>query len=127
MAGAHLSFDLRDLLAAAVDSRLFLSAVLSDLFEGAPVSVELGLLSAQGLPALDDDVGVLGIKLDFAADTLGYFGGRERGPASQEGIVNQLAALGVVQYRAPHEIHRLLRRVIVLRLVTAAHDELRRG
>src|SRR5262249_39310115 len=45
--------------------------------------------------------------------------------AAQEWLINQFAALRMVQDRAPHQFNRLLRRVIELVFVGAAHDELR--
>jgi hypothetical protein len=46
---------------AALDSCRFLSALVRDLIEGGAVAVERGFLSGQGLPALHDNVDVLGI------------------------------------------------------------------
>src|SRR5215469_6771403 len=59
-------------------SFLRLLAFLRDLFEGAPVTVQLGFLSIKRLPALHDHVYVLRIEFDTAADTLSEFCGGER-------------------------------------------------
>ena len=64
-------------------------------------------------------VDVLRIQLDAEADALGQFRGRQRGAAAEERIVNQFAALEVVQDRAPHQLDRLLRGVIELLLVAS--------
>ena len=90
-----------------------------DLLERSAVAVERGFLARQRLPALDHDVHVLRIQLDSAADALGEFRGRQRRAAAQERLVHQFAALGVVQDRAPHQLDRLLRRVIELLLVAS--------
>ena len=93
----------------------FRSSAICSNVRPSPSSV--ASLPLQFLPALDDDVNVLRIELDAVADALGEFGGGQRGAAAQERLVHQLAPLGVVQDRAPHQIDRLLRRVIELLLV----------
>jgi hypothetical protein len=52
MPGPKLGFDGRNLLAAAVDSRGHLPALLADLVEGASVAVKRCLLSRERLPSL---------------------------------------------------------------------------
>src|ERR1700680_4901330 len=98
MAGADLSFDLRDLLAAALDSYWRFSVTFwRNLGERSAISVELGLLPSQLLPALDDDIDVLGIKLHSVADPLVQLRGRECGAGAQERIVNEFSAPEMVQ------------------------------
>src|SRR5258708_27880853 len=48
-------------------------------------------------------------------------------PLAQEGLVHQLATLGVIQDRAPHQIYGLLGGVVVLFFIRSAHDELGGG
>src|SRR5262249_56631742 len=102
MAGAKLRLEDRNLLAAASDSYCRLSAFVGDLFEGAPVAVQFGLLARERLPALDDHVYVLRIELDAQTHALGQFRGRQGGPTAQEWLVDQFASLGMVQDRATY-------------------------
>ena len=75
-----------------------------DLFEATAISLEFGLVAAQLLPALYDDVHVLRIEFNSATRAAGQFSGGQRGAAAQERLVNQLATLGMVQDRAPHQL-----------------------
>ena len=61
MPGAELTLDVRDLLAAARDSRRPLPTFRGDLLERASVAVKLGLFARQRLPALHNDIDVLRI------------------------------------------------------------------
>src|SRR5579862_3506552 len=126
MATADPKLDIRNFPAAALDSRGILAALLGDLLERPPIPIERRFLAGQLLPALDDHIDVLRIQLDAVADALGYLRGSECGPAAKKRLVNQLATLGVVQDRPPHQLNRLLRRVIKFRFFRSAHDELRR-
>src|ERR1017187_1416497 len=127
VASQKLSFDGRDLPAAARDSREHVPAFLSDFLERAPVAIELGFFAGQRLPALDHYVNVFGIQFDAAADPLSEFGGGQRRTAAQEWLIHQFAALQVVENRAPKKIDGFLRGMIEFLLVRTAHDELRRG
>jgi len=62
--------------------------------------------------------------LDAAADALRQFRGGERRTASEKRVIDQVASFGVIQDRAPHQIHRFLRWVIKFFFVRSAHDEL---
>src|SRR5262249_33636860 len=99
---------------------------LCDIRKGPSVPCQDYFLTAELLPTLDRDVDILRIDLDAAADSLGDLGGRQCRPTAEEGLIDKFAALGVIQDRAPHEIHRLLGRMVVLLLFGAAHDELGR-
>jgi hypothetical protein len=69
------------------------SALASNLLEAPSIVGKRGGFAAQLLPALDDDVHVLLIEFDSAADPPGEFRGGERGTASEERIIDQLARL----------------------------------
>src|SRR3954453_19491990 len=127
MPSSDLRFDFRDLAAAAIDSCGSLLPLFGHLFERAAVVFEFCLLARKSLPALQDDVNILRVELDSAADPLREFRGGQRCPAAKEGLVHQLPTLYVVQDWAPHEIDRLLSGVVILLFVGAAHDELGRG
>src|SRR5947208_520991 len=103
MARPELGFDVRDLPAAALDSCGPLPALLADLLEGPSIALELRLLPAERLPPLDDDVDVLRVQLHPAADPFRQLRGSEGRAAAEERLVNQLAALGVVQDGAAHQ------------------------
>src|SRR5262249_20404202 len=95
--------------------------------EGPSVAIEHGFLARLLLPAEHRDVAVLRILLDSVANPLSRLGGRESRSAADERVINQFAAPGVVQDRAPHQLDRLLRRVVEFFFVGATHDELRGG
>jgi len=60
----------RNLPAAAIDSCRGSQPVGLDLLERPAISLESRLLPCQFLPALDDDVDVLGVQFDAAADAV---------------------------------------------------------
>jgi hypothetical protein len=88
MAGTDLSFDIRYLPAATLDSfgRLSLS---SEFLKCPTIGVEFGFLAAECLPTLHDHVYVLRVQLEPKANTLGQFRGRQRRATSQERIVRR--------------------------------------
>src|SRR5579862_1630465 len=67
-----------------------------DLLEGTTIPVTGSLLAGQRLPAQDRDIDILWIKLQAVADAVGQFRRRERGPAPQERLIDQLATASVV-------------------------------
>src|SRR4051812_42015020 len=81
-------------------SRGPLQPILGNQVKGAPITFERGLLSAQLLPALDHNIGILGIEIQSAANALAELRRRERRPAAQKWVIHQFAALSVVQDRA---------------------------
>jgi len=126
MSCAELSLDIRSLPAATRDSCGRLSPLLCDFVERPPVAVERCLLSAQRLPPGNYDVDILRIELYADTNALRQFGGGECSARSEEWVIYQLSSLGVIQDRTPHEFDGLLRRVIELLLVRAAHNKFRR-
>src|SRR5437588_12390425 len=114
VAGPQLRFDFRDLLTAASDSRALLLARVRNLFEGPTIAFESRFLPAQGLPALNNDVHVLRIQFYPTARPFGDFGCGERRATTEERFVDDCPAFNMVQDRAPHEVDRLLRGMIVL-------------
>src|ERR1017187_758773 len=126
MPRAKFALDVGDLLAAARDSCCPDPAFLGDLLERPPVAIEPGFLAGKRLPALDHYINVFRIDFDAAADALSEFGGGQRRAAAQEWLVHQLAALQVIEDRAPENIDGFLRRMIEFLLVRTAHDELGR-
>jgi hypothetical protein len=88
MPASGLRFDLRDLAAAARESRSLLQSFVGNFVERAPVSVEAGLLVAQTLPSQNSNVDKLRTELDGATHALCEFGGSQRRSASEERIVN---------------------------------------
>ncbi len=116
-------FDSRNLGLTARDSFVCLVALLSNFFERPPICLESRFPARQILPSGDNGIHVLRIQLDPVTDPLGGFRGCQSSAASEKGLVHRFAALGVIQQRAPHQIHRLLRWMIVLLLIGAAHDE----
>src|SRR5882724_8830712 len=97
MPGQKLSLDPRNLPAAALDSCRFLPPLLRDLVERAAVAFKRCFLAGQCLPALDDHIRVLRIKLQPIADTLGQLRGREGCPATKERVIYQFGAPEVIQ------------------------------
>ena len=73
--GPYFGFDGRDLAAAAGDSCGLPQTFLGHLLERAAVARESGLATREGLPTLDHDVHILGIKLQPVANTLRQLGG----------------------------------------------------
>jgi len=113
MAGTNLRFDGCDLAPATSESRRYLLALLGDLVERAPVAFEDRLLTAQCLPPLDRYINVFRIKLYAPADTLGNLGSSQRCSRSEERVIHRLATLRMIQQRAPHQIDRLLGRMVL--------------
>ena len=105
---------------AAIPKR---SAFICSNVRPSPSSVAFS--ARQPLPPLDNDVNVLRIELQSAADALGQFSRGERGAAAKKWLVDQVAKLGVIQDRATHQRDGFLRGVIEFLLIRAAHDELR--
>jgi hypothetical protein len=123
MTGADLFFDGGNLRTATGDSSGLLPPFLGDFVETAAIALQRCLTARQTLKALHYHVDILGVQLYSVADALGDFRGGERGTRSEEGLVHSFAALGVIQQRAPHEFHWLLRRVIELLLIGASEDK----
>src|SRR5207253_1945827 len=116
-----------DLAAASRDSCDDPQPLSLDLGERAAIRVELRLAPTEILPALNDAIHVFGIKLDAVADALAHFRGDERRSRAQERVVHNGSALGVIEDGLAHQLNGLLRRMVDLLLLRAAHDELRRG
>ena len=72
-----------------------------------PSPLESCLLARQLLPALHDHVGILRVQFDAVTNALRDFSCGQRGATSQERLVNQFAAIGVVEDRTPHQFHGL--------------------
>jgi hypothetical protein len=96
MAGEDLDLDGRDLPAAALDSFRFPPTLLSDLVEGASIALQSRLLSRKALPARHGDVDVFGVEFEAVTNAPRRLRGCEGRSAPEEGIVNHLAAFGVV-------------------------------
>src|SRR5262249_24901569 len=75
MAAQDRSFDLRDLAAAPRHSCRDSESFGFDFVERTAVCIKLGLFAGEVLPALDDDIHVLGVEFDAVAGALGHFGG----------------------------------------------------
>src|SRR5690242_3441541 len=105
MSGPDLPFDFRDLPAAAADSCFPLPPFCGDFLERASVRLELGFLSGQRLPPLDDHIDVLWIQFDAATDSLRQFRAREGCAAAQERLVYQFPTFQVVENRATHQFN----------------------
>src|SRR6266404_1666068 len=97
MPGKDLLRDGRDLAPAAFDSCDAPDPFSLNLLERAAVCLELRFLSAQRLPAPDDDVDVLRIEFNAVADALGQFRGRQRCAGTQKRLVHQFAAAEMIQ------------------------------
>ena len=123
MPGKDQSFYFRDLADAAGDSRRDSDALGFDLFEGTTVAVERCFFASQLLPALDDDIDILRIKLDPATHPLGQLCRGKCRAAAEERIVHEFAAPRVIQDRPPHQLNGLLARMITFLFVGAAHNE----
>ena len=63
------------------------------------------------------------IQHDTVADSLVQVRGGKCRSAREERVIDEFAAPEMVQYRAPHQIDRLLGRMIVLIFVGATHGE----
>src|ERR1017187_6281519 len=79
------------------------------------------------LPTFHNHIHVLWIQLDAVADSFCDFRGCQGRSRSQEGLVNRLATLRVVQQRTAHQLDRLLCRMVKFLFVRAAHYEFGRG
>src|SRR5689334_23260595 len=66
-----------------------------------------GRLSAKGFPAANDDVDIVRIELDTAADPASLLRGDQRGAAAGEGIEHDTAAVRAVLDGVGHQCHRL--------------------
>jgi hypothetical protein len=82
-----------------------------------PSPIQDGRLLGQFRVPLANHVHVLRIEFHAVADALGQVSGGERRATPQEGLINHFAALGVIQNRAPHQLHRLLRGMIKFLLI----------
>src|ERR1039458_2084874 len=108
MARPDLGFHRGDLAPATGNSRGLLPALLDDLIEAAPVSVESRLLARETLPPRNRHIDVLGIDVYAVADPARALGRNERAAASQEWVVDHLATLGMVHDGAAHQFNGLL-------------------
>jgi hypothetical protein len=88
--------------------RELLQALGLDLSEATAVPVERGHPPGELLPAAHDEVHVLGIDLQSAADSPSQFRGHEAGAGSEERIIDRLSTFGVIQDGAAHELDWLL-------------------
>src|SRR5215467_13955358 len=75
MLGTNLRLDSRHLLAAAGDSYSHPQAFFRDLVEASPIALQLGRLTAERLPALNDHIDELRVELNPQAHPVGEFGG----------------------------------------------------
>ena len=80
--------------------------------ERASVPFERSVPPGQALPALDHRVYILGIEFQTVTDATGRFRRRQRSTAAEERLVYQFAGLGVIEDWLPHQLDRLLRRMI---------------
>src|ERR1019366_1851444 len=94
------------------------------LSEASPIAFENRLAARQRLPASDHDVNIAGIQFHSTADPIRLFRCHECGAAAEKRLVHEFAPPGVVQNRTPHQLHRLLGRMIELLLLGTAHHEL---
>src|SRR5437868_4544788 len=117
MPSPNLSFDHRNLPAASLDSSSNSHSLGSDLRERRAAHAQCGCLAREVLKALDYEIGVLWIQLDAVAGAARKFGCDEGGARSKEWVVNHGATLGVVEYRAAHQLDRLLGGMIALLLL----------
>ncbi len=85
--GKDQRFYFRDLAVAASDSCRDLHAFSFHLLERPTIAVECCLSAREPLPSLDDNVDVLRIELQSAADALRQFSRGERGAASKKRLV----------------------------------------
>src|SRR5262249_10280599 len=95
-------------------------ALLSDLPEASAVTVEPRFLARLLLPTEHGDVDVLGVDINSEANAAGLLGGNQRGARAQERIVDDVSALGVVQYRPAHQLDWFLCTVAGLLLLSVA-------
>src|SRR5258708_1104775 len=108
----------------SISTRHCCSSASSDLRECSAIAFKGCLLAGEVLPPENGQFNVLRIDVHAVANALGDLGGDERCSTSQEGIVHGLASDGMVLDRPAHELQWLLRGVIELPLLGAAHDEL---
>jgi hypothetical protein len=108
------SFCFCHLPAATFDSYRYRCTLTCHVTKSFAAALQHRLATRKRLPSEYSHVCVLRIKLDAVADTLGQFGGGERGTASEEGFINQLATLGVIQDRPTHQLNGFLRGMIEL-------------
>ena len=69
-----------------------------DLVEATAVTVERGQPPGELLPPAQDDVHVLGIDLEAAADALSQFGSYERRTGSEKWVIDCLATFGDLRW-----------------------------
>src|ERR1022692_5186178 len=123
MAGAQQRLAFRNLPAATLDSSSILPAFQRDLVERPPVAVQHRLPSREPLPPDDRHVYILRVDVDSIAQPPCALGRDQAAARSEEWVIHLLTLLRVIQDRAPHQLHRLLRPVpgdLVLLVAVAA-------
>src|SRR5688572_22693517 len=116
----------RRLLSSVASCRYPHPLVPNCLERSAILASKRRFLAGHRLPALNHHVYVSRVELQAVADSTGRLGRRERCPAAEERLIDQLTGLGVVQNRSAHQLNRLLCWMIELLFIRATHDELRR-
>src|SRR5262249_9862957 len=76
--------------------------------ERAAIAIERGFFARERLPTLDDDVCELRVEFHAEANALRHLGCGKRGAATEERIVNEIAAFDVIQNRAAHQLNWFL-------------------
>src|SRR5262249_13055152 len=79
--------------------------------EIASVRIENSAVSAKVLPSPDGDIDVDRVQFHGQTSSSDLLGGDDRGPTTDERIVNSVTASGVTQDRTAHAFDRLLRSV----------------
>src|SRR5580693_7793462 len=125
MSGVNQRLDLRDLAAASFYSCGTPHPRGFDLIERSPIPIQRCLVTGKILPSANDNIHIARIEIYAKADALCDLGGHHGGSGTKERIEDQFTALRVIQYRTPHQLEWLLRRVIEFFFLRATHDEFR--
>jgi len=104
---------------AAFQSCRHLRAFVANLGEGPTIPVKCGLLAREVLPPGNRHIHMSGVHFDCERDSRFLLAGNDGLTRSAKGIVNRLADVRVVLYRAPHTFDQLLGAMDSFRILLA--------
>src|SRR3982751_4141730 len=109
-------------LGRGMHAYLLRSALLVQFGEAPPIAFANRLSSRQLLPPPHDRVHVRSIELEPVTHSTGLLGRNQRGPRSQERIIDQLPGFRMVPDGPPHQLDRLLRPMTRDRICACASE-----
>src|SRR4051812_3515069 len=85
------------------------------------------LLAGEGLPAANSNVHKARLEFDTEANAVCRLRGYQRGSATEEGFIDELARVAVIEDRPAHAFDGLLRRMLCIGILSAGRDGPQRG